>query len=138
MEHLEWGLEMTVLGMGLVFALLALLWLLLTIVLKLDKEDEPEEELSPQAATVEAERIAAQVERLQRQYPQVAFALGERFGFEPEIFALLDARVAALDAPEGGLLECDGCKYREAAEDEHLHDHSHTATGGCAHAHPHG
>ena len=59
MEHLEWGLEMTVLGMGLVFALLALLWLLLTIVLKLDKEDEPEEEISPQAATVEAERIAA-------------------------------------------------------------------------------
>ena len=59
MEQLEWGLEMTVLGMGLVFALLALLWLLLTIVLKLDKEDEPEEELSPQAATVEAERIAA-------------------------------------------------------------------------------
>ena len=59
MEHLGWGLEMTVLGMGLVFALLALLWLLLTIVLKLDKEDEPEEELSPQAATVEAERIAA-------------------------------------------------------------------------------
>lgn len=45
-------------GAGLA-ALLALLWLLLTIVLKLDKEDEPEEELSPQAATVEAERIAA-------------------------------------------------------------------------------
>ena len=59
MEHLGWGLEMTVLGMGLVFALLALLWLLLTLVLKLDKEDEPEEEISPQAATVEAERIAA-------------------------------------------------------------------------------
>ena len=59
MEHLGWGLEMTVLGMGLVFALLALLWLLLTLVLKLDKEDEPEEEISPQEATVEAERIAA-------------------------------------------------------------------------------
>ena len=59
MEHLGWGLEMTVLGMGLVFALLALLWLLLTIVLKLDKEEEPEEEISPQEATVEAERIAA-------------------------------------------------------------------------------
>ena len=59
MEHLGWGLEMTVLGMGLVFALLALLWLLLTIVLKLDKEDEPEAEISPQEATVEAERIAA-------------------------------------------------------------------------------
>lgn len=84
------------------------------------------------------ERIKSQVERLRQQYPQVTFALGAHFGFEPEIFALLDARVAALDAPEGGLLECDGCKYREAAEDEHLHDHSHTATGGCAHAHPHG
>ena len=59
MEHIGWGLQMTVLGMGLVFALLALLWLLLTIVLKLDKEDEPEEEISPQEATVEAERIAA-------------------------------------------------------------------------------
>ena len=59
MEHMNWGLQMTVLGMGLVFALLALLWLLLTIVLKLDKEDEPEEEISPQEATVEAERIAA-------------------------------------------------------------------------------
>ena len=59
MEHLGWGLEMTVLGMGLVFALLALLWLLLTLVLKLDKEDEPEAEISPQEATVEAERIAA-------------------------------------------------------------------------------
>ncbi|WP_319242930.1 OadG family transporter subunit [uncultured Propionivibrio sp.] len=31
---------MTVLGMGLVFALLALLWVLLTLVLKLDKEEE--------------------------------------------------------------------------------------------------
>ena len=58
-QFIGWGLQMTVLGMGLVFALLALLWLLLTIVLKLDKEDEPEEEISPQEATVEAERIAA-------------------------------------------------------------------------------
>lgn len=57
MEHIGWGLQMTVLGMGLVFALLALLWVLLTLVLKLDKE--PEVEVSAQEATVEAERIAA-------------------------------------------------------------------------------
>ena len=75
------------------------------------------------------ERITAQVERLQRQYPQVAFALGERFGFEPEIFRILDARVAEGEPTRGGLLECDGCKYREAAEHEHLHDHAHTAGG---------
>jgi sodium pump decarboxylase gamma subunit len=37
MDNLLWGLQMTVLGMGLVFALLALLWGLLTLVLRLDK-----------------------------------------------------------------------------------------------------
>lgn len=88
------------------------------------------------------ERIKAQVERLQRQYPQVAFAQAGHFGFDPLIFDLLDARVAGRELEEGSLLECDGCKYRLAAEDEHLHDHSHTAThehghehGGCGHPH---
>ena len=80
------------------------------------------------------ERINGQLERLKQQYPQIAFALGKHFGFEPEIFAILDRR-ASDDELEGALLECDGCKYREAAEAEHLHDHSHTATGGCGHAH---
>ena len=82
------------------------------------------------------ERIAAQVERLRSQYPHIAFALAEYFGFDEGIFRILDARVAdALSgAVAGSLLECDGCKYRELAEAEHLHDHSHTATGGCAHA----
>ena len=86
------------------------------------------------------ERIDAQVERLRQQYPQIAFALGSYFGFEPRIFALLDAKADGRERAEGGLLECDGCKYREAAEAEHLHDHSHTASGGCAHraeAHDH-
>ena len=57
MENLEWGLKMTVLGMGLVFALLGLLWGLLTLVLMLDKE--PEQPVSALDATAEAERIAA-------------------------------------------------------------------------------
>ena len=43
MDQLGWGLQMTVLGMGLVFALLALLWALLTLILALDKEETPEE-----------------------------------------------------------------------------------------------
>ncbi|GAB1394593.1 sirohydrochlorin chelatase [Rhodocyclaceae bacterium] len=90
------------------------------------------------------ERIAAQVARLQHQYPQIAFAQSAHFGFAPAVFELLDARVAEAEAPDG-LLECDGCKYRELAEDEHLHDHSHTAVGhhghdhadhqGCSHKH---
>jgi Na+-transporting methylmalonyl-CoA/oxaloacetate decarboxylase gamma subunit len=37
MDNLIWGLQMTGLGMGLVFGLLALLWGLLTIVLRLDQ-----------------------------------------------------------------------------------------------------
>ena len=37
MDNLIWGLQMTVLGMGLVFGLLALLWGLLTLVLRLDR-----------------------------------------------------------------------------------------------------
>lgn len=57
MENLGWGLQMTVLGMGLVFALLALLWGLLTLVLVLDKE--PKAETSALAVNAEAERIAA-------------------------------------------------------------------------------
>lgn len=82
------------------------------------------------------ERIKAQVERLQQQYPQVAFALGSHFGFDQGVFDLLDQKVGG-ELPEGRMLECDGCKYRELAEEEHLHDHSHTATGGCGHAHGH-
>ena len=86
------------------------------------------------------ERIQAQIERLRRQYPQLVFALGTHFGFDEGIFALLDTRVAegcagVADAGAGaahGLLECDGCRYRLAAEDEHLHDHNHTA---CHHGH---
>jgi len=84
------------------------------------------------------ERIKAQVERLKVQYPGIAFGLGSHFGFDKGIFDLLDAKVAGHEPPEGGLLECDGCKYRVAAEAEHLHDHSHTATGdGHAHGHAH-
>ena len=56
MENLEWGLKMTVLGMGLVFALLGLLWGLLTLVLMFDKEAEVP--VSALDATAEAERIA--------------------------------------------------------------------------------
>lgn len=44
MENLDWGIKMTVLGMGLVFSLLGLLWALLTVILLLDKEEVEEEE----------------------------------------------------------------------------------------------
>lgn len=85
------------------------------------------------------ERIKAQLARLQGQYPEIAFALGTHFGFDKGIFDLLDAKAAGHELAAGGLLECDGCKYRLAAEEEHLHDHSHTHTnhGAEDHAHAH-
>lgn len=82
------------------------------------------------------ERIKEQVARLRQQYPQVVFALGSHFGFDAGVFKLLDLRITELERA-GGMLECDGCKYRELAEAEHLHDHSHTHTA-CAHGHDHG
>ncbi len=62
MNNMQWGLEVTVLGMGLVFALLALLWGLLTLVLRMDPvppqtvpatgQDQAEPELAATAAAM--------------------------------------------------------------------------------------
>ena len=56
MEHLGWGLQMTVLGMGLVFALLAMLWAMLKLVLVLDSGEQEEAAPPP---TVDATPDAA-------------------------------------------------------------------------------
>jgi len=74
------------------------------------------------------QRIARQVAHLRAQYPRIRFAHSEHFGFEREIFELLEQRVADLQA---GLpvarLPCDGCKFREIAHDlGHGHSHEHT------------
>jgi sodium pump decarboxylase gamma subunit len=50
MDNLGWGLQMTVLGMGIVFGLLALLWGLLTIVLRLDQSPQAQ---APDAAVAD-------------------------------------------------------------------------------------
>lgn len=75
------------------------------------------------------ERIKRQVERLQTQYPQIAIAHGDYFGFEDEIYALLNERVieASGDAENSdcNMMECDGCLYRQEAEAEHHHHHDH-------------
>ncbi|MSP27143.1 MAG: sirohydrochlorin chelatase [Methylococcales bacterium] len=67
------------------------------------------------------DRIAAQMARLTTQYPHIAFASGTYFGFDADIFKLLDQRVLeAIDPNEPKILECDGCQYRE-----HAHSHHH-------------
>ncbi len=98
------------------------------------------------------ERIKRQVENLKIQYPTIRFVLTDYFGFEREIFEVLEQRVGDVKrgAPQA-LMACDGCKFREFAVEhgqgghhhddavphghdhghEHPHDHSHE------HAHPH-
>lgn len=85
------------------------------------------------------QRIHRQVEHLRTQYPQVRFACTEHFGFEKEIFDLMEQRVADLcaGAPDSRL-PCDGCSYREIAHDlGHGHSHAHTHDHAHPHAHPH-
>ncbi len=85
------------------------------------------------------ERINAQAERLRQAVPTDRLRRWQLLWLDPGIFDLLDARVSGRELPSGALLECDGCKYRQAAEAEHLHDHSHTQTPtllvGARHAH---
>ena len=73
------------------------------------------------------ERIQRQVAHLRQQYPLMRFGLGGYFGFEEEIYGLLDERVRAArgeTAHKEPMMECDGCKYRDLAEVQaHHHDH---------------
>ncbi|MBT0571319.1 sirohydrochlorin chelatase [Curvibacter sp. CHRR-16] len=98
------------------------------------------------------QRIDRQVEHLRSQYPTVRFACTQYFGFEKEIFALLEKRVTELQDPQHAM-PCDGCKYRQFAQDngmgghhhdnghthhhhDHAHDHQHDHAHDHAHPHP--
>ena len=59
MSDLEWGLQMTLLGMGLVFGLLALLWGLLTLVQRFDRPPVQAAAVAASAAEVESAQAAA-------------------------------------------------------------------------------
>lgn len=92
------------------------------------------------------ERIARQVEHLKAQYPTIRFISTKYFGFEREIFELLEQRVTDLrrGAPIA-LMPCDGCKFRDFAVGHglggHHHDdampHSHDHDHAHDHTHPH-
>ena len=75
------------------------------------------------------ERIVRQVDHLRNQYPLIRFARGNYFGFETEIYELLESNVVgALKGKPEAVMPCDGCKYREVAQEHGFgHSHSHTA-----------
>lgn len=65
------------------------------------------------------QRIAKQFGYLQQQYPQIRMALGSYLGFEKEIYQLLDTNVKALlESNSTAMMECDGCCYREFAQQQ--------------------
>ena len=99
-------------------------------------------------------RIERQVAHLKAQYPTIRFASTAYFGFEREIFEVLEQRV--LDVKRGApaaLMPCDGCKFRDFAvahgqgghhhddavpySHDHDHDHSHGHTHPHDHPHEH-
>jgi len=86
------------------------------------------------------ERIKRQVERLQQQYPQMSITCSHYFGFEPEIYTLLNQRVMQASAEDNSsqMMECDGCSYRQLAEDSgHGHSHNHSNEHNHDHSHKH-
>lgn len=64
-------------------------------------------------------RIQRQMARLQQQYPQIAFAQSSYFGFEPEIFKVLNQRVNAV------LENDEKAEFLDIDPDAHHHHHHH-------------
>ena len=98
------------------------------------------------------ERITRQVDNLKVQYPTIRFTSTGYFGFEREIFELLEERVNDLKSGvTASRMPCDGCKYREfgvangmgghhhddAVAHNHDHDHAHDHAHEHAHDHAH-
>lgn len=93
-------------------------------------------------------RIERQVAHLKAQYPTIRFTSTAYFGFEREIFEVLEQRVG--DVKRGApaaLMACDGCKFRDFAvahgqgghhhDDSVPHSHDHDHEHSHDHAHPH-
>lgn len=84
------------------------------------------------------ERIKRQVDNLKTQYPTIRFSLTTYFGFEREIFEVLEQRVDDMQhgTPEA-LMPCDGCKFREFAGEHGLGGHHHDDAVPHGHDHDH-
>ena len=84
------------------------------------------------------ERITKQVANLKTQYPAIRFALTAYFGFEREIFELLEQRVNDLKRGETeSHMACDGCKYRDFGVENGMGGHHHDDAIGHNHDHDH-
>lgn len=69
-------------------------------------------------------RIENQVQRMTRQYPQIAFSLAGYLGINDRVVEVLESRLAEVREHSVSMMECDGCRIREIAH-EHGLDHHH-------------
>jgi sirohydrochlorin cobaltochelatase len=84
------------------------------------------------------QRIGRQVEHLRIQYPQLRFASGTHFGFEPEIAQLLAGRVdALLQGALAAVPVSEEAAQWEAHQHDHGPDHAHSHDHDHSHAHDH-
>lgn len=68
-------------------------------------------------------RIHKQVERITRQYPQIAFGLAGYLGINDRVVEVLESRLAEVREQSTSTMECDGCRYRLIARDHENHHH---------------
>lgn len=71
------------------------------------------------------ERIDRQVLNLKQQYPNTRFATAGYFGFEPEVFSIIDQHVSNSDDS----LQC--APEQEDLEPQHSHSHEHSHSHGA-------
>ncbi|MFZ6752176.1 sirohydrochlorin chelatase [Undibacterium sp. Dicai25W] len=84
------------------------------------------------------ERIKRQVEHLKTQYPHIRFTASTYFGFEKEVFELLEQRVHDLQhGHQDSKMPCDGCKFRDFAVEHGLGGHHHDDAQHHHHHHEH-
>lgn len=92
MDDLLFGLQVTVLGMGIVFGLLALLWVLLTLVLRLERRGRPDDIAEAVATAGAAPARAPAIDELPEAEPSGSPAVrlvGAPADLDPDLLAAI-------------------------------------------------
>ena len=93
MEQLVWGLQISVVGMGLVFGLLALLWGLLTLVLRFDPPPAAVAGAGPAAGAGSAGTVEAEDAEGAEDVEDAEAAAASGAGLDPDLLAAITVAV---------------------------------------------
>lgn len=70
------------------------------------------------------QRIHKQVERMTKQYPEIAFGVAGYLGINDRVVEVLETRLREVQEGAKSMMECDGCPHRTMTHDQQT-DHSH-------------